>query len=311
MSTLNQGHVVRKTVAAAHGGLTALDCLVRSFRHADAATWLERLDQVRLDGEPVRAGDRVRAGQELSWARPPWREPEAPLYFQILFEDEHLLAVSKPSGLPTLPGADYSEHTLLRLVRARSPEASPMHRLGRATSGLVLFGLTPLARRQIQAQWREPGAVRKVYRALVQGHPPWEQTTAEAPIGPVKDPVLGTLYAASTRGKPSASHLRVLERRIRHTLVQVRIDTGRPHQIRIHTAWLGHPLVGDPLYGHGGGRAAESQALPGDPGYHLHAHRLELRHPTHGEALCLEAPLPARLQGALEARTPPNLCLPR
>ena len=293
MSELNQGHVVRRTVQ--RGGLTVVECLVQLFHHADAPTWRARLDQVRLDGEPVEAHDRVRAGQVLSLVRPPWREPFAPLHFQVLFEDTHLLAVSKPSGLPTLPGAGFSEHTLLRLVRARTPGASPMHRLGRATSGLVLFGVSPLARRVVQEQWRTR-AVRKVYRALVQGSPTWDAITADAPIGPVPDPVLGTLHAASDAGREARSHLRVLERRGESTLVEVRIDTGRPHQIRVHTAWLGHPLVGDPLYGTGGMRAAESQATPGDPGYHLHAHRLELRHPATGAPLALEAPLPERLR---------------
>jgi 23S rRNA pseudouridine1911/1915/1917 synthase len=214
----------------------------------------------------------------------------------ILFEDAALLAVAKPSGLPTLPGGgDFLDHTLLALVRRRHPEASPMHRLGRGTSGLVLFAPTTGAAKPLQAAFREEGT-RKVYRTLCTGN--LEQTAFEitAPIGAIPYAPLGTLHAASAGGRPAQSRVTVVERREGATLVDVEIFTGRPHQIRIHLAWAGHPLVGDPLYGFGGIPLPGTTAVPGDLGYLLHAHRLELAHPRTGARLNLTCQPPPLLR---------------
>ena len=112
----------------------------------------------------------LRAGQWLVWRRPPWQEPPVPLSFAVLYRDADLLAVAKPRGLPTLPNGGFLEHTLPARVRRLYPEAVPMHRLGRGTSGIVLFARTPAARREVAAAWRD-GAVLKEYRALVVGRP--------------------------------------------------------------------------------------------------------------------------------------------
>jgi len=145
--------------------------------------------------------------------------------------------------------------------------------------------------------------VGKVYRALCTGHPPTDAFTVEAPIGEVPHPLLGTVHAASPDGRKSRSHVRVLERRgggddPPGALVEVTIETGRPHQIRIHLAFAGHPLVGDPLFGAGGLPLPGTQALPGDPGYLLHAQRLELDHPVSGARLVIECPPPPALRSA-------------
>ena len=287
MSELNQGHTVRRTMDARAVGQTVLDQLLLRFEHADDATWRGRVTrgEVTLEGATVGADSPVRPGQVLAWAKPPWREPAAPLHFEVLLEDDHLLAVNKPSGLPTLPGAGFQEHTLLALVRAHAPGASPMHRLGRGTSGVVLFCKSAAAAQGVQAQWRQPGAVAKRYTALVVGEPAQDHFVVDSPIGLVPDPVIGQLYSATSDGKPSLSRFTVLERRGDSTRVAVDIDTGRPHQIRIHAAWAGHPLVGDPLYGVGGTRAPGSTAVPGDLGYTLHAQHLALTHPVSGAGL--------------------------
>jgi len=259
--------------------------------------WRERIagGEVRVDGETALAMDVLRPGQALAWRRPPWEEAAVPLVFAILHRDDHLLAVAKPRGLPSVPNGGFLEHTLLSRVRRLFPEAVPMHRLGRGTSGLVVFARTDGARRAVAAEWRA-GRVEKEYRALVRGRPALEAFTIDIPIGLVPHPRLGEVHAASPAGKAAVSHVRVLASRGRETLVAVTIPTGRPHQIRIHLAAAGHPLVGDPLYVEGGVPGPDP-GLPGEGGYRLHAHRLALTHPATGQRLELECLPPPDLRG--------------
>lgn len=275
-------------IAAADGAL--LDHLAR-HTHSDRAAWAERIaaGEVTVDGVCVSPGASVRAGQTIAWAKPPWEEPAVDLVCRVLYDDEWLLAVDKPAGLPTLPGGGFLEHTLLAVVVARVPGAVPMHRLGRGTSGVALFAKDAATAGAVQAAWRRRD-VEKVYRALVVGTP--VSRVIEDRIGLVPDPIVGELYAATPDGAEARSHVTV----VRDSIVEVRIETGRPHQIRIHLAAAGHPLVGDPLYGVGGVRAKGSTARPGDVGYTLHAWRLGLVHPRTGERIAIEAPLPDALR---------------
>lgn len=298
---LNQGFVHREQVGAEGSGVSLVAHLADRHPQAGPELWRTRIEEglVQLEGISALPEAVLRAGQWITWARPPWVEPEVPLATAVLYEDEDLLAVAKPSGLPTLPGGgEFLEHTLLALVRRRAPEASPMHRLGRGTSGVVLFAPTPDARKPLQEAF-QARRTRKVYLALCQGHPELDAFEIDAPIGAVPYAPLGTLHAACPGGRPSFSRVEVLERREGHALVAVEILTGRPHQIRIHMAFAGHPLVGDPLYGPGGLPIPGTQALPGDPGYLLHAHRLELEHPRSGAWLTLrcQPPPPLRSRG--------------
>jgi 23S rRNA pseudouridine1911/1915/1917 synthase len=298
MPAANRGYRYLEQIGSGEAGRTVLAHL--AFRHplASEAEWQGRIEsgQVLLEDQPARRDDQLKAGQQLVWLRPPWVEPEVPLGTAILYQDPDLLAVAKPSGLPTLPGGgEFLEHTLLALVRRRCPEASPMHRLGRATSGLVLFAPRAEAAKPLQAAFQQPGT-RKVYRTLCSGHPFQDAFEITAPIGEVPYPLLGTLHAAHVTGRPSRSLVTVLERRPEATLLDVEILTGRPHQIRIHLAFAGHPLVGDPLYGPGGIPLEGTCALPGDPGYLLHAHLVELRHPLTGDPLSLHCQPPPILR---------------
>lgn len=290
----NQGYRYRDQVGPADAGGTVLAYLAARYRHTGAEEWAARIGrgEVTLDGAIAGADDRLRAGAWLVWERPPWDEPDVPLAFEVLHEDAATLAVAKPSGLPTVPAGGFLDHTLLARVRLRWPGATPLHRLGRGTSGVVLFARTAAARASLFAAFRE-GGVEKRYRALASGRIAGDRFAIEAPIGPVPHPVLGTVHGASPAGRPSRSRVTVLERRADATLVAVDLDTGRPHQIRIHLAVAGHPLVGDPLYGTGG--VPRPGALPGDLGYLLHAWRLAFDHPVTGRRLELEAPPPSEL----------------
>jgi 23S rRNA pseudouridine1911/1915/1917 synthase len=168
--------------------------------------------------------------------------------------DPHLLAVNKPSGLPTLPGGDFLENTLLRLVQKQFPNANPVHRLGRGTSGIVLFAKTSQAASNLSANWNTP-KIQKIYRALAQNIAQHEVYEILSPIGLVPHPRLGSVWAASPSGKPSKSLADVIPRSAINTTnagtttFEVSLYSGRPHQIRIHLASIGHPLVGDPFYG--------------------------------------------------------------
>jgi len=298
MPAPNRGHRHLDQIGAADRDQTVITYLAFRYPLASADEWLQRIagGQVLLDERPAAPDERLRPGQRLAWLRPPWVEPEVPLATAILYEDQDLLAVAKPSGLPTLPGGgEFLEHTLLNLVRRRHPEANPMHRLGRCTSGLVLFAPVAAAGKPLQAAFQAPGT-RKVYRALCSGQPPMDAFEITAPIGEVPYAPLGFLHAAAPQGRPSISRVTVLERREAASLVDVEILTGRPHQIRIHMAWAGHPLVGDPLYGPGGIPLEGTRALPGDPGYLLHAHRLELAHPRTGRPVLLACQPPPALR---------------
>ena len=300
----NRGWTHRERIGPEGAGRTVLAHLTACHPQASGEEWARRIaeGQVHLDGAPAAPGGTLAAGQWLTWSRPPWVEPEVPLCTAVLYEDGDLLAVAKPDGLPTLPGGgEFLEHTLLALVRRRAPEASPMHRLGRSTTGIVLFARTAEARRLVQEAFRGH-RLRKVYRALCAGHPAGDSFAIDAPIGDVPHPLLGTIHGACPGGRPSLSRVRVLERRGDCSLVEVEIETGRPHQIRIHLAFAGHPLVGDPLYGPGGIPLPGTTALPGDPGYRLHALRLDLRHPRTGAALSISCAPPPELRRRGAAR---------
>jgi 23S rRNA pseudouridine1911/1915/1917 synthase len=241
------------------------------------------------------------AGQRLSYARPPWQEPDVPLTFEVLYEDAELMVVAKPSGLPVLPGGGFLEHTLLWQLQQRYPQETPLpiHRLGRGTSGLMLLARSPNARAHLSQQLRDR-QMHKIYRALAQGNSMPDRFAMTEPIGKQPHPLWGYVYAVHPQGAFAQSDCQVLRRDAATALLEVTILTGRPHQIRIHLAAAGHPLVGDPLYAIGGmpmcdrPSASGKLPVPGDCGYHLHAMHLSFTHPNGRPMTVICAP-PAEL----------------
>ena len=299
----NQGYVYRDEVRPADAGAQVLAYHAARFQHSSAAAWRRAIESgaVRVNGSVADCEQRLRAGDRLEFHRPPWEEPAAPLEFRVVHEDRDVLAVEKPAGLQVLPAGPFCEHTLLHQVRASSPgraESAPVHRLGRGTSGLVLFGQHAAARAALSAQFREFRAT-KTYLALASGTDLPVSCSARQPIGPRAHGPL-RIWCVEPGGQASLTRLRVLARdpAAQQSLVAAQPITGRPDQIRIHLAAAGAPIVGDPLFGPGG--TAKSDATPGECGYWLHAAALRCEHPRTAAPLKLrsKAPWMARLPDA-------------
>ncbi|KAL1496245.1 hypothetical protein AB1Y20_016208 [Prymnesium parvum] len=299
---MNGGRRYLHRVRPSETSLSLLDLLATTYPHSPRSVWEDHLahGRVLLNGAAASAASRLRAADELTYLRPPWREPAAPTRLPILHADAHLLALRKPSGLPVLPSELYYERTVLSLLAAAPPpHYAPVHRLGVATSGVLLAAASAAAKARLAAAF-EARRVRKTYRALASGRIAADSLRVDAPIGSVPHASWGgSVAAAAPHGKPALSLVTVLARREAATLVEVEIPTGRPHQIRIHLAYAGHPLVGDPLYAAGGvprgAEGGERPPLPRDGGYLLHALRVELEHPVSGERMTLYAAPPAEL----------------
>jgi 23S rRNA pseudouridine1911/1915/1917 synthase len=215
--------------------------------------------------------------------------------FTIAFEDEDLIVVDKGPGVVVHPARGHREDTLAQLLAPRlaggeSERAGVVHRLDRDTSGLLVLARTDEAHRRLQTALADR-LIEREYLALVEGRPPARSGTIEAPIG--RDPRVRTRMAVGGSGSREARTHFTLERALADTsLLRLRLETGRTHQIRVHLQAIGHPVCGDPEYGTPGLLGLERQFL--------HATRLAFDHPLTGERVEVSSPLPADLQSALE-----------
>jgi 23S rRNA pseudouridine1911/1915/1917 synthase len=297
---LNQGWRYEEIVTKSASGKSILDYYSDRYSHSTRAEWLARIrsGEVQVNGDLVEPDWQLIAGQILCYSRSPWQEPEVPLGFSILYEDSDLWVIDKPSGLPVLPGAGFLEHTVLGQLRLEvtTETPTPIHRLGRGTSGCLLLARSALAKSNLSQQLRDR-QLEKIYRTLIGSVPDSMPVKGSitTPIGKISYPQLGYLYAATADGLAAESSYQIMSRSADFTWVDVTIATGRPHQIRIHMASIGYPLVGDPLYGIGGIPVA-TDAVPGDCGYWLHARTLGFHHPRSGQWMSIEAPIPEPLQ---------------
>lgn len=300
---MNQGWTYREQVDRSGAGLTLLQYYTQRYRHSTQQEWQERIadGQILLDGDRAMSDTPLQQGQQLTYQRPPWNEPEVPLHFEMLYQDTDLLVIAKPSGLPVLPGGGFLEHTLWWQLQQYYPKDTPVpiHRLGRGTSGLMLLARSPLAKASLSQQMRDR-QIHKIYRALVGAGEIPNHFLITHSIGKVPHPVLGYVYAATSTGLRAYSECQVIRRSAEETLLEVTILTGRPHQIRIHLATAGYPLLGDPLYTVGGlpqvpELLTEKVPVPGDCGYHLHAYHLGFTHPRTQQFMTLHCPPPPEL----------------
>jgi 23S rRNA pseudouridine1911/1915/1917 synthase len=258
---------------------------------------------VLVDGGRRAKSHRLERGSVVEVALPeeaPAIAPE-PVTVTVAWEDEHLVVLDKPAGLAVHPGAGGAAPTLLPQLltlgaRGGDDEARPgiVHRLDRDTSGLLVVARSDTAYGALQDAIRRREIDRR-YLALVRGHPRSRTGRIDAPIGrDRRDPTRRSLDTDEPRD--AVTHFEVLELLREHALLEVRLETGRTHQIRVHLAAIDLPVAGDPQYGVAGDLGLERQFL--------HAHRLRFSHPVTGEELDLRSPLPPDLEAALVGAGP-------
>jgi 23S rRNA pseudouridine1911/1915/1917 synthase len=298
-------HPVRLTVPGECAGLRLDQCLARllpGYSRNRLQAWIrDRL--VSVNGAHCQPRLTVWGGEsiEVTPAPLPSQGADAPeaIALRVLFEDEALLVIDKPAGLVVHPGSGNWRGTLLNALLhhapalAAIPRAGIVHRLDKDTSGLMAVAKTLEAQAALARQLHAR-SVRREYLALVHGSVA-QDGCVEAPIG--RHPVHRTRMAVVGGGRHARTHYQVLERLPGCTLVRCRLDTGRTHQIRVHMQSIGHPLVGDPVYGRrpSGESAAARALLAAFPRQALHAARLELAHPASGERLGWESAPPPDL----------------
>lgn len=296
------GHRVDAAVAVA-GGLTR-----------SQAERLARAGAVLVNGHPSVPGRRLEAGDRVEATIPPESPPSAPaaepIALAVLFEDASIIVLNKPQGLAVHPGAGRSSGTLVNALLAHCPQLAAgsasfrpglVHRLDKDTSGLMVVAKTDAAYAELTRQVRAREIERR-YLAVVWGRLDTDQVLIDVPIA--RHPRNRLRMAAVPRSdghpaRPATTEVTVIERGRAFTLVEARLQTGRTHQIRVHLAHIGHPVVGDPVYAARVGRrrlplleVETRQLVEVLPGQALHAHGLAFQHPETGQRMAFSAPAP-------------------
>ena len=251
---------------------------------------------VLVDGATCKPSRRVRSGERLRlWVPPPQPielQPES-IPVDVVYQDDSLLVVDKPAGLSVHPGPGHPTHTLVNALLALTPDLPGIggylrpgivHRLDKDTSGLMVVAKTEASHNHLSRQLKER-AVSKGYLALAQGRIESEEGTIDAPLG--RHPVHRKRMAVVPTGRAARTSYRVIQGFDDASFLDVSIHTGRTHQIRVHMAYIGHPLVGDAVYGRKDGRLGR---------HFLHAHRLGFGHPVTGEWVEFRSGLPGELE---------------
>jgi 23S rRNA pseudouridine1911/1915/1917 synthase len=282
----------------------ALARLFPQYSRSRLQRWL--LDgHITVDGAPAAPKRVVWGGERIELVAQPDPEetafaPEA-IALDLRHEDDALLVVNKPAGLVVHPGSGNWSGTLLNALLAHAPQlrelprAGIVHRLDKDTSGLLVVAKTLESQTSLVRQLQSR-TVEREYVALVHGRVDRDGSVS-APIG--RDPRVRTRMAVTRQGKVAVTHYRVRDRFPSCTLLECRLETGRTHQIRVHMSEIGHPLVGDPVYGRR--RAAPDSLLASFPRQALHARRLALLHPVTGERAEWQAGLPSDMSALFEA----------
>ncbi|HEY9603549.1 MAG TPA: RluA family pseudouridine synthase [Allocoleopsis sp.] len=263
--------------------------------------------QVQVNGQvciskkaTVQPGDRIFL--TIPAAKPLDLQPEA-IPLDILYEDDSLIILNKPADLVVHPAAGHESGTLVNALLAHCPDLAGIggvqrpgivHRLDKDTTGAIAIAKTDLAHQHLQAQLKAKTA-RRQYLGVVYGSPSTDSGTIDQPIGrhPV-DRKKMAVVPVEKGGRSAVTHWQVRERLGNYTLIHFQLETGRTHQIRVHSAYIGHPIVGDPIYSSGRSLGVNL------PGQALHAWKLSLQHPVSGEWIEVTAPLPKTFSTLLD-----------
>jgi len=256
---------------------------------------------ITINGKVVKSSYAIRLGDIVKVSEPPLEkapQQASDIDFEVIHEDESIIVVNKPVGLVTHPAPGHKGDTLVNGLLARFPHLSGIngiarpgivHRIDKDTSGLLVVAKNDVAHRYLAAQLADH-SLKRTYIALVKGRIEEEAATIKAPIG--RDPQFRQKMAVNTdNGKPAITHFKVIRRFSEYTLLELELETGRTHQIRVHLAYIGHPLVGDVVYGGKDKRYAKGQLL--------HATRLEMLHPDTKKKVSYRADLPKEFVAVL------------
>ncbi len=300
-----RGPATQHVVPPYGAGLRLDSYLSRLVGEHSRAEWQRLIEAglVRRNGRPAKAADRVEAGDRVvvePLAQQVLAEADPSIPLDVLYEDDALIVLNKPAGLVVHPAPGHESGTLVNGLLARFPELRDpsgaerpgiIHRLDKDTSGLLVVGRTPAAVAAVQRQM-QAGAVVKRYWLLVVGNLAAGEGLIDAPIG--RDPRNRQRMAVRPDGRPSKTRFRVAERFPGYTLVDAELGSGRTHQLRVHLAYVGHPVAADRVYGSG-------RRPPGLGRQFVHAYHLELRSPVSGRPLAFDCPLPPDLAEPLDA----------
>jgi 23S rRNA pseudouridine1911/1915/1917 synthase len=303
---------LRLSIQADAAGLR-LDRYLTTILTGISRTAVQRLiedGEVHVNGRKSKSGYTLRIGDEVQVMSLNMLDkfiniiPRS-LPLNIVYEDKDLLVVNKAAGMVVHPAPGHYDDTLVNALVARFPDIAKedsglrpgiIHRLDKDTSGLIIIARNAVTHAALAGQMKRHEIV-KCYLALVEGVVALDQGSIDAPIG--RNPRYRKLMAVTAaRSREARTHFRVLERFYRHTLLLLELETGRTHQIRVHLKAIGHPIVGDPVYGSGGisrGLTLKRQFL--------HAYQLKFTHPTTGNIVNLEVSLPEDLQAILEQKS--------
>lgn len=303
---------------ALHGARldAAAASLFPAFSRSRLADWI-KLGRLQRNQSAAKPRDKVAVADHITLTpeyddRVEWAPEALPL--DLLYEDDHVIVLNKPAGLVVHPAAGHHSGTLVNRLLAHAPEMASLprggivHRLDKDTSGVMLAAKSTLAHKSLVAQLAER-TVSRHYSAVCRGTFSGGGTI-DGPIG--RHPTSRIKMAVVPDGKPAVTHYRIAERFGAHTHLDVSLESGRTHQIRVHLAWRKHPLIGDPVYGGRAMRPAGASdrllsALQEFPRQALHARELEFLHPESNESLQFSAPIPedlAALLGCLAEEDP-------
>lgn len=290
-------------VAEKNHGMRLDAYLAANYPFLSRPQWKARISdsQVKVNGRVVRASFKLQESDQICYYRPQSDEPEVDDNIKVIWEKEGVMAVYKPSNLPMHEGGRFRKNTFSEVIRNKiGEEWAAIHRLDRETSGIVLCAADKNLRNKLSAEFRER-TMSKTYLAIARGVPEKDEWIIDAPIGEAKETTFRLKKWVEEDGLPSVTSYKILDKTDTHCLLQVSPKTGRTHQIRVHSAWYGLPLVGEKKYypdetvyieymDHGLTervvRLSESERLC------LHATSLVFRHPVSEEVSLVDSPMP-------------------